>query len=340
MRNEIGIKWDRKVCGTHVSARFSAPGFRDPNSGDWEKYAADCHESLHRVAARESVEILVWSIDLDWEDELILITHHVFARGLLPGATPLRIARALSPARGYATLDALTQALKNDLPVCPLLKRAAEFNCGRYDRDRKRLRDPIPAHLLALALLEPGWRGLISPRDNPWAYINTTTRRIYQRSYSEGNSSSNPREDAGLSPEQVYARVESATDELVIENLADVVRNSGCSADVCTVLAARADGKKWDELPRHLTGLTGTKWDQRRVEAARASAGRRIDKLRASAWASSHWEIRSNKASCYRERLGVPWNGLWTYSHYLQGSNLEIAREVMSAERKELFREP
>jgi hypothetical protein len=199
----------------------------------------------------------------------------------------------------------------------------------------------LPAHLLALALSTPNWRRMISPRDKPWAYINRTTQLIYQRSYAEGNGSANPQEDAGLLPDQIDERVDGATvaDELVIESIADVVRNSGCSTDVTSVLVAWAGGKKWNELPKHLTGLTGTNWDRRRVEAARATFGRRKNKLRASAWAGSQWKACSNKATCYRERLGVPWNGLWTYFHSLRGANLEIDRGVMSAERKKLFRE-
>jgi hypothetical protein len=228
MKNEFGlttkINWDRKADRTHVYVKFSAPlVFRNSKNVEWEKYVAECRKSLHRVAAEESIEILVWSIDLDWEEELTLITHHVYARGLLPGVTPNRIARALRPARGYATLDALARALKNDLPVYPLLKRAVESNrLQRHDRNRKRLADPIPAHLLALALGSPEWRRMISPCDKPWAYINRTTQHIYRRSYAEGIGSANPQEVVTEPSHEQSRRVVDSTpagDELAVENI-------------------------------------------------------------------------------------------------------------------------
>jgi hypothetical protein len=88
-----------------------------------------------------------------------------------------------------------------------------------------------------------------------------------------------------------------------------------------------------------LTGLTGTKWDRRRVEAARASIGRKKEELCASAWAGSQWKARSSKAAIYRERVpgGVPLGRMWTYFHCLQGANVDITREVVAAERKQLF---
>jgi hypothetical protein len=319
------VKWDRKTDGTHVYVKFFAPlVFRDPNTGnaDLEKYAADCRQSLHRVAAEQSVEILVWSIDLDWEDELTVITHHVYARGLLPGATPNRIARALKPGRGYATLDLLEQALKQDLPVDPLLKRAVESQrLQRYDRKKKPLAASLTTHILALALTGSDWRGLISPSDKPWAYINQTSRFIYKRSY----------EEVAGSVEQCA----TAGDQLVVENLADVVGNSGWLADVANILAARLDGKRWKELPAYLTDSTGTPWNRRRVEAARKSIDTHKDELRAAALGRLQWKPRSSQGNIYRERLR---GGRWTYSHSLQVKDLEDYRTVMLAERKKLFR--
>jgi hypothetical protein len=69
---------------------------------------------------------------------------------------------------------------------------------------------------------------LVSPSDNPWAYINTATRRIYERNYAE-TGSANPLEDVGLSPAKVNKPVHSvgAGDELLIENLRDAVLNAG-----------------------------------------------------------------------------------------------------------------
>jgi hypothetical protein len=204
MKVEFGltsaVKWDRKTDGTHVYVKFFAPlVFRDPNTGnaDLEKYAADCRQRLHRVAAEQSVEILVWSIDLDWEDELTVITHHVYARGLLPGATPNRIARALKPARGYATLDLLEQALKQDLPVDPLLKRAVESQrLQRYDRKKKPLAASLTTHILALALTGSDSRAGILLR--PQRCSLALARRSHAvHSLARGDSESVWRQESG-----------------------------------------------------------------------------------------------------------------------------------------------
>jgi hypothetical protein len=333
-------QWDPRTGYTYVGVSVSAPRVFGNPSPEWEKYLGECGESLHRVAARESVAIQRWSANLAFEDGLTRIAHHVHAVGEVSGVTPNLLQWALAPTRDYELLDILARALKEGVLVDSHLKRAAEANCLRYDRAGKRLPDPIPAQLLALALAEPGWRGLVSPSDNPWAYINTATRRIYERTYAE-TGSANPLEDVGLLPAEINKPVHSvgAGDELFMENLRDVVLNSGCSADAANVMAAREMGKKWKELPKYLTGLTGTNWGEPRVEAARALIGRKKDELRASAWAGSQWKARPSKAAIYRERVpgGAPWNGLWTYSHALQGANVDIAREVIAAERKQLF---
>jgi hypothetical protein len=319
----IGVtQWDPRTGYTYVGVSVSAPRIFSNPSPEWDKYLGECGESLHRVAARESVEVQGWSTDLAFEDGLTRITHHVHALGELTGGAPNLLQWALAPTPDYETLHILARALREGVLVDSHLKWAAEANCLRRDRAGKRLPDPIPAQLLALALAEPGWRGLVSPGDNPWAYVNTVTRRIYERNYAEGTGSANPLEIANLLPWQIDKRVPSVTgDELVIENLPDLVLHSGCSADVICVLTARHGGKKWSELPKYLAGLTGTHWDRRRVEAA------------------SEWKTPLNKATSYKERLrkGEPWNGLSTYSHSLQGANVDIYREVMAAERKELF---
>jgi hypothetical protein len=335
-------KWDRKADSTYVGVRISGPRVFTNPSPEWEKYLAECGESLDQVAAKESIEIQEWSTDLGCLDGLTEITHHVDTRGLLTGVKPNLIQRAQQPARGYATLDLLAGALNNDLRIDAPFKHTVKTNClKRYDRKGKPLPDPIPEQLFARALSEPGWRGLVSPRDKPWAYINTATRRIYERSYAEETGAGNPLEDAGLSRAEIdkQAPKADAGDELFIENLRDVVLNSGCSTDAASVMVAREIGKKWKELPKYLTGTTGTKWDRRRVEAARASIGRHKDALRACAWAASQWKGRSGQAAIYRERLpgGGPWNGSWIYSHSLQGANVDIYGEVMAAERKNLF---
>jgi hypothetical protein len=36
-------------------------------------------------------------------------------------------------------------------------------------------------------------------------------------------------------------------------------------------------------------------------------------------------------------RAESPWDGSWAYFHCLQGANVDITREVVAAERKQLF---
>jgi hypothetical protein len=260
------------------------------------------------------------------------------ARGMLPGVIPNRIARALKPAPGYGTLDLLARALKQGLPVDPLLERAVESQrLQRYDRKKKPLAAFLTTHIFALALTGSGWRRLISPSDKPWAYINQTTRRIYQRSYAEGAESADPQEVADLSSRQIFRRSQRARagSQLAVESLADVVQNGDCTADVASVLAAREAGKKWKDLPACLTELTGTPWDRQRVKAARTSIATHKDKLRAAARAGFQWKPGSNQGNIYHQRLR---DGHWTYSHSLQGKDLEDYRTVMLAERMNLFR--
>lgn len=343
-KQEFGLigatQWNPTTGYTYIGVAVSVPRiFSNPSAG-WDRYLGECGESLKCVAAQESVQIHTWSTALSFEDGLTRITHHVHAVGEVTGATPNLLQWALAPTRDYQLLDLLSRAQKEGVLVGAHLKRAAEANCLRYDRAGKRLPGFVPAQLLALALAEPGWRGLVSPGDNPWAYLNKATRRIYARSYEE-TGSANPLEEEGLSPFQIDKRSQSigAGDELFIENLRDVVLNSGCSADAASVMAARKIGKKWKDLPKYLTGLTGTEWDWPRVEAARASIRRKKGELRVSALAGSQWKARSSNAAIYRERVpgGALWEGSWTYSHSLQGANVDITREVIDAERKQLF---
>jgi hypothetical protein len=117
-----------------------------------------------------------------FEDGLTRITHHVHAVGEVKGATPNRLQWALAPTRDYELLDLLSRALKEGVLVDSYLKRAAEANCLRYDRAGKRLADPIPAQLLALALAEPGWRGLREPTACRHSLIGGTQCLIILRS--------------------------------------------------------------------------------------------------------------------------------------------------------------
>ena len=347
MKQEFGLtgmtQWDSSTGATYVGVSISVPRIFHNPSPEWKQYLVECRKSLDRVAAQESIEIQEWSTNLTFEDGLTRITHHVFAYGELTGATPNLLQWALAPARDYETLDILARALHEGVLIESHLKRAAECNCPRYDHDGKLLPEAIPTLLLAMALSTPGWRGLVCPSDNPWAYINKTTQLIYQRYYATGNGTADPQGVvAGTSRDQNLKESDSTTigDELVVENIFDIVQNSECSTDATIVEIARAQGKKWNELPEYLIGLTGTCWDRRRVETARGSFRRQKGKLRAAALAGSNWKPRPNGGSVYRERVpdGAAWNGLWTYSHTLQGDDLEIYREVMFNERKKLFR--
>jgi len=340
------IRWDRKLDRTLVSLRISAPS-AIVNSKElrWENYVEGCRQSLYRLAAQESTEILVWSIDLDWEHELILITHHVYTRGLLPGTLPIRIARTLQPPRGYLTLEFLARALEKGWPVERSLRYHVESNrLQRYDSRGRRLKDPIPEQLLARAVSDPGWRRLISPIDKPWAFINAITKRIFEREYADRNRSTALQQKYAPASSQERNGEQSdgqpTGDELVVEDILGILPAAGCTPDSISVLTGRARGKKWRDLSEYLTGETGTPWDRRRVEAARASLGRQKGELRAAALASSQWKPRPNSGTVYRERLpdGSSWNGLWTYSHVYQGEELEVLRDVMAKERMKLFR--
>lgn len=308
MKQEFGLigatQWNPTTGYTYIGVAVSVPRIFCNPSTEWDRYLAQCGESLECVAAQESVQIQTWSTALSVEDGLTRITHHVHAVGEVTGVTPSRLQWSLAPTRDYQLLDLLSRALKEGVLVDSHLKRATEGNCLRYDRAGKRLPDPIPAQLLALALQEPGWRGLVSPGDNLWAYINTATRRIYERSYAE-TGSPNPLKDVELSPAQIDKRSQSVGDgdQLFIENLSDVALKSGCSADAASVMVARESGTKWKELPELLTGQTGTEWGPLRVEAARASIRQKKDKLLASAWVGSQWKARSSQAGIYRERV-------------------------------------
>ena len=47
------IRWYRKVDRTYVGLRMSLPGiFGNLNQPKWNRYLAECRQSLHRVAAQ------------------------------------------------------------------------------------------------------------------------------------------------------------------------------------------------------------------------------------------------------------------------------------------------
>ena len=280
---------------------------------------------------------MVWSVDLDHERASIF--HHILARGWLQGTVPLSLARALRPPPGYWHLDFLERGLRRGWHVEPILKAEVKLQqLQRYDRNGKRLEEPIPEQLLARALTETNWRLLISPTDSPWAYINTATQRIYERQYqtTDTSESGGNEYDRKLS----YERVETG-DELQIEDLPGLWRAAGLTEDLIRVLQARAEGLKWRELPEYLRDRTGAPFDRRRVEAARGKLRRLKSRLRAAGLAASQWKPRSTHATVYRERVpdGVPWGGRWTYAHRYQGEELEVLGDLARQERIKLFRE-
>jgi hypothetical protein len=196
MKQEFGLtgmtQWDSSTGATYVGVSISVPRVFHNPSPEWKQYLVECRKCLDRVAAQESIEIQEWSTNLTFEDGLTRITHHVFAYGELTGATPNLLQWALAPARDYETLDILARALDEGVLIESHLKRAAECNCPRYDHDGKLLPEAIPTLLLAMALSTPGWRGLVCPSDNPWAYIAVT---IYGDATAEQRRTSASRTD-------------------------------------------------------------------------------------------------------------------------------------------------
>jgi|SRR5579871_2572639 len=326
----IAVKVDRHVSLTFVRIQISAPG-AFPN--DWDKYLDACRQNLYRVAAQESAELRVWSFEPD--EATATIVHAVVLGGELRGVVPLHVIRALRPPPEYWTIEFLARGVARGARIEPMLKAYAEFeNLKRCDRHGHRLQDPLPAQLLARALMEPGWRKLISPLDKPWAYINTATRRLYERHYQEHSDSRVP-----LSFEPNARAPHAMEDQLVVENPIEVFRAAGCTDDEMEVLAARVAGQKWHQLSQYLTTQTGHAWDARRVEAARGKLKRSQGKVRTAAIMHSHWKQATAHNTIYRERLpdGAEWSGSWTWSHTHQGEELEIVRAVMEEERRSLY---
>ena len=326
--------FSRTYIGLDISA---AEVFRNIEQFDWPNYMRSCSERLHRVAAQSSIEIVVWSVDLDHERASIF--HHILARGWLQGTLPLSLARALRPPPGYWHLDFLARGLQRGWRVEPILKAAVELQqLQRYDRGGKRLEEPIPEQLLARALTETHWRLLISPKDAPWAYINTATQRIYKQHYqaTDEPESGGNEVDQKLSYEGI-----TTGDELQIEDLPGVWQAAGVTEDLIRVLQARAEGLKWRELPEYLTERTGELFDRKRVEATRGKLRTSKSRLRAAGLAASKWKPRSTDGTVYRERVpdGGPWGGRWTYAHRYGGEELEILADLACQERIKLFRE-
>jgi hypothetical protein len=334
------IKLDCNADRTYIRLEIHAAGvFSKAKESYRLNYLRTCSQHLHRVAAQKSIQILVWSVELNPEHESIV--HHITVRGVLYGTLPLPIARALRPPPGYWKIDLLARGLQKGWRVERILKASVEYQrLQRHDRNGRRLEEPLPAQLLMRAIQETDWRGLIGPCDKPWAYINTATQRIYARHYQETDEADRQEANSTLPQNQIDSGIQATGDDLVVENIRNVFRAAGCTKDMVDVLTAKeAEGKKWYELPEYLTRQTGALWDMRRVEAARGGLRRRKDKLRAAGVASSKWKPRQTDKSVYRERLpdGALWNGLSTYAHRFQGEELEILNEVLLHEWMKLF---
>jgi hypothetical protein len=329
----FAVKVDRLNCRTFVRMEVSIPGaFRNAKDSDWDRYLDACRQNLYRVVTGESVELRVWSSELDEASETII--HSVALGGEVWGAVPLHVIRAVQPPPEYRTIQFLARAVQSGSGVEPMLKAYAEFEKLQVrDRHSRRLQDPIPAQLLAIALFEPGWRKLIGPLDRPWAYINTVTQRLYERHYQEDSESCPMRAEASARDSHPIG------DELGVENQIEVFRAAGCGDEEMKVLLGRAAGKKWNQLPQYLTLQTGHPWDARRVHAARGKLRRSQGKVRTAGIAGSHWKRATTHTGVYRERLpdGAEWNGLWTWDHTYQGEELETLRDVMREERSRLF---
>lgn len=327
-RTQIRVDWkaNRTYVSLEISAKRVVPNL---NQRLWTRYLQMYRQSLHDVAARESMEILVWSVDLDFESETI--THHVALSEARWGLSPVRIARALRPPQGYWMLDFLAKGLENGCPLKRQMLRAVEDQrLQRYDHQGRRLPAPLPVHLLAQALMETGWRLLISPGDKPYAYVNTATRRIYRRYYQETNESESERYDRTRS-KKIDQRIEPTGDDLALDDILEAFQVAGCTDDEIAFCQATAEGKTLRELPEHLTRQTDTLWDERRVEAARGRLRRRRHKLRAAALSRSRWTSPRNNGPVYRERVpdGAEWQGLWTYTFTYEGDDLEILNDMI-----------
>jgi hypothetical protein len=322
---------------TNVTLEISAKAvFRNLSKFDFGHYFNECHLSLKRVAAQESVEIVVSSVDLDFEHEWVV--HRVCMRGVWRGLEPLRIMRALRPPPGYWDLDFLRRGVEKDWPMEPALKARVEYQgLKRYDHTGKRLEEPIPQQLLARAVTETHWGLLISPSDKPWAYISTATKQLYERLYPEDD----PSEDFDDKVDVRQSLAEIATsDEREVVDFPGLCRAASLPEDSVLVLEGLGAGKTWRELPEYLTKQTGASFGRRRVEAARGNLRRRKSELREIALAASHWKPRWTRGMGYRERVpdGALWGGLSTYAHRYQGKELDIMAEVMRQERSKLFR--
>jgi hypothetical protein len=330
------IKPDLKNNQTTVTLEIPLPGgIQDFQKIGWESYYQDCRKNLLAITSQKGLEILVWSIDFD--EQYTSVCHCVAVRGVLFGAPPLQLVRAVRPTRDYRTLALLARAIREDwrLDLRTVIESQKLY---RYDRRGRRLGEPVASQLLMRAITETHWGRLISPLDRPWAYINTATKRIYDRYYRTEEDC----DDSTIADESDLKRYYDSPDsggECHVPDILTTLQTAGFT-DAIAVLNAKAQGRKLSGLQSSLTDGAGKLMSTRQVEALRGRLRRGVKRMRAVAMGASTWKPGSSSSTVYRERLpdGKLWQGLWTYSHKYQGEELEILRSVLREERKNLFK--
>src|SRR5437899_96289 len=123
----IKLKVELKTNKAYVSLQiFAARVLPHFNQHSWTRYLDMCRQSLHHVADEESVQIQVWSVELDRESETI--SHHIALSEVQDALSPVRITRALRPPQGYWMLDYLAKGLENGRQLQRPMLRAVEYH--------------------------------------------------------------------------------------------------------------------------------------------------------------------------------------------------------------------
>jgi hypothetical protein len=331
------IKLDSKTNLTHVGLEIPlSEGVRPFRQTDLDRYGRDCSTALRAVATQQGLEIIVWVVDID--ESCTFISHQVTVRGVLFGARPLHIVRALRPSSAYRTLAFLARAVRNDWRAQSALRAAVEKQkLCRFDSHGERLEEPLPSQLLMRVITETNWGSLISPSDKPWAYVSAATKHIYERKY---RANQDPNVDASMDDGDLGCDDNSRDrgDELYVDDIPKALHAAGFSNNAITVLNAKAQGRL-SELQSHLTDAAGKPLSALQVENLRRQVRRGAENIRAAIVAASTWKPRSSRSTVFRERVpdGELWQGLWTYAHKYQGEELELLRLVMCEERKNIF---
>jgi len=331
MNQKFGESWavkpDAKRNSTYVGLTIALPD-HDFRSVEWEKYYRDCRESLDAVARQHGLKIIHSVIELS--QPYTSVEHRVTLGGVLWGTLPLQVMRALRPSRAYRVLRHLESAVRNDWPVELLLRTLVESQrLHVQDRHAKRLPDPIPSQLLMRAITEGCWQGLISPKDNPWAYINTVTQRISARYYET------KQELTSVVDASTCDSAEAGT-EIIIADLKKPLQSVGISNDAIAVLQAKGQTQRSSQEQAYLADRPAN-WSHARLAKARRELRTRRKDIRSAVMAASRLKPRSSRALVYKERV-PEWGGRWTYAHSFQGEELELMNQIMKQERKNLYK--